>query len=115
MAALLVKKCQFWSILALFFVNFFLFLSFRRKELTKEQEDYTFAQIGRVISDEWKKVEGEPLEKLKEEAERLNFEGVRKLPKDGSGNILLHIRSFLVKPQSSFSTLCDLTDFFLKI
>jgi hypothetical protein len=31
-------------------------------------------------------VEGEPLEKLKEEAERLNFEGVRKLPKDGSGS-----------------------------
>jgi hypothetical protein len=58
----------------------------RRKELTKEQEDYTFAQIGRVISDEWKKVEGEPLEKLKEEAEKLNFEGVRKLPKDGSGS-----------------------------
>lgn len=58
----------------------------RRKELTKEQEDYTFAQIGRVISDEWKKVEGEPLEKLKEEAEKLNFEGIRKLPKEGSGN-----------------------------
>jgi len=57
----------------------------RRKELTNEKEDYTFAQIGRVISDEWKKVEGEPLEKLKEEAERLNFEGVKKLPKEGGG------------------------------
>ena len=89
----LVNLCQF-------FVNFCQFLSFRRKELTKEQEDYTFAQIGRVISDEWKKVEGEPLEKLKEEAERLNFEGVRKLPKDGSGNNkLLHICNFLVKSQ----------------
>ena len=84
----LVNLCQF-------FVNFCQFLSFRRKELTKEQEDYTFAQIGRVISDEWKKVEGEPLEKLKEEAERLNFEGVRKLPKDGSGNDkLLHTRIY---------------------
>ena len=90
MAASLVKFCQF-------FVNFCHFLSFRRKELTKEQEDYTFAQIGRVISDEWKKIEGEPLEKLKEEAEKLNFEGVRKLPKEGSGNKLLHICSFLVK------------------
>ena len=61
------------------------FSIFRRKELTNEKEDYTFAQIGRVISDEWKKVEGEPLEKLKEEAERLNFEGVKKLPKEGGG------------------------------
>ena len=77
-----------------------LFFNSRRKELTNEKEDYTFAQIGRVISDEWKKVEGEPLEKLKEEAERLNFEGVRKLPKDGSGNNkLLHICNFLVKSQ----------------
>ena len=93
MAELLVNFCQF-------FVNLCQLLSFRRKELTKEQEDYTFAQIGRVISDEWKKVEGEPLEKLKEEAEKLNFEGVRKLPKaDGSGNILLHFCSFLVKSQ----------------
>ena len=57
--------------------------------MTAEKEDYTFAQIGRVISDEWKKVEGEPLDKLKEEAERLNFEGIKKLPKEavsGSGS-----------------------------
>ena len=33
-----------------------------------------------MISDEWKKVEGEALDKLKEEAEKLNFDGVRKLP-----------------------------------
>ena len=54
---------------------------FRRKELTAENESYTFAQIGRIISDEWKKVEGDDLDKLKEEAEKLNFEGVKKLPK----------------------------------
>lgn len=53
----------------------------RRKELTAENESYTFAQIGRIISDEWKKVEGDDLDKLKEEAEKLNFEGVKKLPK----------------------------------
>ena len=54
---------------------------YRRKELTAENESYTFAQIGRIISDEWKKVEGEKLDKLKEEADKLNFEGVKKLPK----------------------------------
>merc|ERR1719273_884012 len=52
----------------------------RRKEITGENESFTFAQIGRMISDEWKKVEGEALDKLKEEAEKLNFDGVRKLP-----------------------------------
>merc|ERR1719510_2346794 len=56
----------------------------RRKELTAENEGYTFAQIGRTISDEWKKVEGEQLDKLKEEAERLNFEGVKKLPRESA-------------------------------
>ena len=55
----------------------------RRKELTAENEGYTFAQIGRTISEEWKKVEGEVLEKLKVEADRLNIEGIRKLPKEG--------------------------------
>ena len=55
----------------------------RRKELTAENEGYTFAQIGRTISEEWKKVEGEVLEKLKVEADRLNVEGIRKLPKEG--------------------------------
>ena len=58
-------------------------LCFRRKELTAENEGYTFAQIGRTISEEWKKVEGEVLEKLKVEADRLNIEGIRKLPKEG--------------------------------
>merc|ERR1719510_1960718 len=59
----------------------------RRKEITGENESFTFAQIGRMISDEWKKVEGEALDKLKEEAEKLNFDGVRKLPgKPGSGS-----------------------------
>merc|ERR1719510_694452 len=52
----------------------------RRKEITGENESFTFAQIGGMISDEWKKVEGEALDKLKEEAEKLNFDGVRKLP-----------------------------------
>merc|ERR1712073_155422 len=47
----------------------------RRKEITGENESFTFAQIGRMISDEWKKVEGEALDKLKEEAEKLNFDG----------------------------------------
>ena len=61
----------------------FFFCYFRRKELTAENEGYTFAQIGRTISDEWKKVEGEQLEKLKVEADRLNVEGIKKLPKEG--------------------------------
>lgn len=50
--------------------------------MTAENEGYTFAQIGRTISEEWKKVEGDKLDKLKEEAERLNFDGVKKLPKE---------------------------------
>ena len=60
----------------------------RRKEITKVNPDYTFAQVGKAISEGWKKVEKEEVEKLKEEAEHMNENNIRKLPrsKDSEDN-----------------------------
>ena len=40
-----------------------------------------FAEVGKLISEEWKQVTPDDLEKYKEEAERMNAANVRKLPK----------------------------------
>ena len=53
----------------------------RRKEITKENPDYSFAQVGKAISEGWKEVSKEEVEKLKEEAEYLNEHNIRKLPR----------------------------------
>merc|ERR1712154_528705 len=60
----------------------------RRKEIAQENPEYTFAQVGKAISEGWKEVEKEKIEQLKEEAEHLNSKNVKKLPKvkDGSGS-----------------------------
>lgn len=59
----------------------------RRKEIAQENPEYTFAQVGKAISEGWKEVEKEKIEQLKEEAEHLNSKNIKKLPKvkDGSG------------------------------
>ncbi len=46
-----------------------------------EHPGWNFAQIGKVISDEWKEVNRDDMEVLKEEAERMNAENISKLPK----------------------------------
>lgn len=46
-----------------------------------EYPNYGFAEVGKLISEEWKQVPPDELEKYKEEAERMNATNVRKLPK----------------------------------
>ena len=52
----------------------------RRKELTNENPDLTFAEVAKNISTEWKEVSGEDKDKYQEEAEDMNAQGIRKLP-----------------------------------
>merc|ERR1711997_1360365 len=60
----------------------------RRKEIAQENPEYTFAQVGKAISEGWKEVPAEKIDGLKEEAEHLNSKNIKKLPKvrDGSGD-----------------------------
>merc|ERR1719189_3438679 len=60
----------------------------RRKEIAQENPEYSFAQVGKSISEGWKEVAADKIEQLKEEAEHLNSKNVKKLPKvkDGSGS-----------------------------
>merc|ERR1712173_427932 len=60
----------------------------RRKEIAQENPEYSFAQVGKSISEGWKEVEKEKIDGLKEEAEHLNSKNIKKLPKvrDGSGD-----------------------------
>merc|ERR1712020_501869 len=75
------RKKQRWT-------AYLLWSTRRRKEIAQENPEYTFAQVGKAISEGWKEVEKEKIEQLKEEAEHLNSKNVKKLPKvkDGSGS-----------------------------
>ena len=42
---------------------------------------FTFAQVGKQISEEWKEIDTDAVDKLKEEAEELNATNTKKLPK----------------------------------
>ena len=53
----------------------------RRKDIAQENPEYTFAQVGKAISEGWKEVAKEKIEELKEEAEHLNSKNIKKLPK----------------------------------
>lgn len=50
-----------------------------------DHPDWTFAQIAKWISDEWKKIESEEKDELQKEAEEMNELGIRKLPRDDDG------------------------------
>lgn len=60
----------------------------RRKEIAQENPEYTFAQVGKSISEGWKEVEKGKIDQLKEEAEHLNSKNIKKLPKikEGTGS-----------------------------
>merc|ERR1712001_425141 len=58
----------------------------RRKGIAQENPEYTFAQVGKAISEGWKEVEKETIEQLKEEAEHLNSKNIKKLPKIKEGD-----------------------------
>lgn len=50
-----------------------------------DHPDWTFAQIAKWISDEWKKIEADEKDELQKEAEEMNELGIRKLPRDDDG------------------------------
>ncbi|XP_059094068.1 protein PRRC2C-like [Tigriopus californicus] len=54
----------------------------RRKEISIDSAGLGFAEVAKIISEEWKKVEDKEREKLQDEAELMNARGQRKLPKD---------------------------------
>lgn len=47
-----------------------------------DHPDWTFAQIAKWISDEWKKIDADEKDELQKEAEEMNELGIRKLPRD---------------------------------
>uniref|UniRef100_A0A0K2TZ89 C2H2-type domain-containing protein n=1 Tax=Lepeophtheirus salmonis TaxID=72036 RepID=A0A0K2TZ89_LEPSM len=68
----------------------------RRKELISAHPGWSFAEVSRNISDQWKKVNTETKEKLQDEAEEMNATGVKKLPAE--------------KPSSTDSDVTDTTE-----
>lgn len=50
-----------------------------------DHPDWTFAQIAKWISDEWKKIDADEKDELQKEAEEMNELGIRKLPRDDDG------------------------------
>merc|ERR1719266_2275154 len=69
-------------------IAYLLWSTRRRKEIAQENPEYSFAQVGKSISEGWKEVAADKIEQLKEEAEHLNSKNVKKLPKvkEGSGS-----------------------------
>ena len=57
----------------------------KRREVVVDHPDWTFAQIAKWISDEWKKIESDEKDELQKEAEEMNELGIRKLPRDDDG------------------------------
>lgn len=58
----------------------------KRKEINKEYPDYSFADVGKAISDGWKKITPEETTLLKDEADELNRNNVKKLPETKEGS-----------------------------
>ena len=57
----------------------------KRRDVVVDHPDWTFAQIAKWISDEWKKIESDEKDELQKEAEEMNELGIRKLPRDDDG------------------------------
>lgn len=57
----------------------------KRREVVVDHPDWTFAQIAKWISDEWKKIDAGEKDELQKEAEEMNELGIRKLPRDDDG------------------------------
>lgn len=47
-----------------------------------DHPDWTFAQIAKWISEEWKLIDADEKDELQKEAEEMNELGIRKLPRD---------------------------------
>ena len=50
-----------------------------------DHPDWTFAQIAKWISAEWKKIDADEKDELQKEAEEMNELEIRKLPRDDDG------------------------------
>lgn len=54
----------------------------KRREVVVDHPGWTFAEIAKWISEEWKKVDADEKDELQKEAEEMNELGIRKLPRD---------------------------------
>merc|ERR1711884_426452 len=54
----------------------------KRRDVVVDHPDWTFAEIAKWISEEWKKVDADEKDELQKEAEEMNELGIRKLPRD---------------------------------
>lgn len=54
----------------------------KRRDVVVDHPEWSFSQIAKWISDEWKKVDADEKDELQKEAEEMNELGIRKLPRD---------------------------------
>lgn len=54
----------------------------KRRDVVVDHPDWTFAQIAKWISGEWKQIDADEKDELQKEAEEMNELGIRKLPRD---------------------------------
>ena len=54
----------------------------KRRDVVVDHPDWSFAQIAKWISEEWKKIDADEKDELQKEAEEMNELGIRKLPRD---------------------------------
>ena len=54
----------------------------KRRDVVVDHPDWTFAQIAKWISEEWKMIDADEKDELQKEAEEMNELGIRKLPRD---------------------------------
>ena len=57
----------------------------KRRDVVVDHPDWTFAQIAKWISAEWKKIDADEKDELQKEAEEMNELEIRKLPRDDDG------------------------------
>ena len=54
----------------------------KRRDVVVDHPDWTFSQIAKWISEEWKQIDADEKDELQKEAEEMNELGIRKLPRD---------------------------------
>ena len=54
----------------------------KRRDVVVDHPDWSFAQIAKWISEEWKLIDADEKDELQKEAEEMNELGIRKLPRD---------------------------------
>jgi hypothetical protein len=72
------KKKGYWN-------GYKLWSTRKRKELNRENPEYSFAEVSKLISEGWAEITEDETRQLKEEADDLNANNIRKLPEDKQG------------------------------